>query len=40
MWITFWVTAETDMLSLADEAKSEVGIHNFCLSCEDAIGVS
>ena len=21
MWITFWVTAETDMLSLADEAS-------------------
>ena len=39
MWITFWVTAETDMLSLADEAKSEVGIHNFCLPYGMLIGV-
>lgn len=39
MWITFWVTAETDMLSLADEAKSEVGIHNFCSPCGMLIGV-
>ena len=39
MWITFRVTAETEILSLADEAKSEVGIHNFCSPCEDAIGV-